>query len=123
MGLFGKKKRKQKLQFSEYTPPKSKQKKGEKLLTSYDTMKYFTVHTDTEDELFKICDTLLDGKAILANFDQLNPTAANRMLSFISGVVYAKSGEIYQISERIFLFARKEEFEDGSLYQYIEDTR
>lgn len=45
------------------------------------------------------------------------------MLPFISGVVYAKEGEVYKLDEKLFLFGRKEEFEDGSLYQYVEDTK
>jgi len=45
------------------------------------------------------------------------------MLAFISGVLYACDGETIQISKRLFLFARKEEYEDGSLRQYVEDIK
>lgn len=122
MGLFGKKK-KNDLKFSEYNLPKGKGKKGDKLLTAYDMMKYHTVEEETDTELFAICDMILSGKPVLANFDKIDIAAANRMLAFVSGVVYATNGEIYKISDRLFMFARKEEYEDGSLYQYIEDTK
>ena len=45
------------------------------------------------------------------------------MLAFISGVVYACEGETIQVGNKLFLFARKEEYEDGSLKQYIEDIK
>lgn len=122
MGLF-KIKRKKDLEFSEYNLPKGKVKKGDKLLTSYDLMLYFTIENTSDEELFKVCDSLLVGKPVLANFDKIEPNEANRMLSFISGVIYAKDGEIYKISDKLFLFGRKEDYEDGSLYQYIEDTK
>ncbi|MBQ6817763.1 MAG: cell division protein SepF, partial [Bacilli bacterium] len=47
----------------------------------------------------------------------------NEMLAFISGVVYATGGRIEKIEAKSFLFARKEEYLDGSLDQYIEDTK
>lgn len=98
--------------------------KNKQLLTAFDRMEYFIVEKRTNEDLFKICDTILGGRPVLANFDRL--TAAqdcNYMLSFISGVVYATEGEVVQVGTKLYLFARKEEFEDGSLKQYIEDIR
>lgn len=81
------------------------------------------VTDNSQETLFKICDTILAGKAVLANFDKLDARDANDMLAFISGVVYAKHGEVYKLDQKLFLFGRKEEYEDGSLYQYVEDTK
>ena len=66
---------------------------------------------------------ILDGFPVLAQFDKVSLDEANRMLSFISGVVYATDGRIMKLDSRLFLMARKEEFEDGSLYQYYEDNK
>lgn len=126
MGLFRKKRRKEKLnriEFTEYNNYKSKNKKRSSLLTSFDRMEYSIVTEHSQEVMMKICDTILSGKAVLANFDKISPEGANEMLSFISGVVYAKEGEIYKLDDRLFLFGRKEEFEDGSLYSYVEDTK
>lgn len=123
MGLL-KKNKANKIEFTEYNNYKAKSgKKRASLLTSFDRMEYSIVTDNSQDSLMKICDTILSGKAVLANFDKIDPADANEMLSFISGVVYAKEGEIYKLDERLFLFGRKEEFEDGSLYQYVEDTK
>lgn len=117
--------RKKKVEFTEFNPKDKKNvKKGSNgLLTSFDRMEYFIVQENNEEELFKICDTIIGGRAVLANFDKLDDDNANEMLLFISGVVYATDGRTFKLDSRLFLFARKEEYEDGSLLQYIEDTQ
>ncbi|MDD3107239.1 MAG: cell division protein SepF [Bacilli bacterium] len=123
MGLF-KRKAKKKLEFTEYANYKGKDvKKRASLLTSFDRLVYLIVSDNAQETLLNICDTILSGKAVLANFDKLDSRDANDMLSFVSGVVYAKQGEIYKLDNKLFLFGRKEEFEDGSLYQYVEDSK
>lgn len=120
------KRRNKKIEFSEYNP---KDKKGVRrnlkggLLTTFDRMEYFIIQDNSEEEMFKICDTILGGRAVLANFDKLEDNDANEMLLFISGVIYATEGKIFKLDSRLFLFGRKEEYEDGSLLQYIEDTK
>ena len=124
MGMFNRNKEKlNKIEFTDYNNHKSKSKRKSSLLTSFDRMEYSIVTEYTQEVLMKICDTILSGKAVLANFDKISPTDANEMLSFISGVVYAKEGEIYKLDEKLFLFGRKDEFDDGSLYSYVEDTK
>lgn len=121
MGLFKKKRRK--LEMSDYSSHKKNRRK-DSLLTSFDKLEYAIVsENSTDEDLLKICDTILSGRAVLTNFEKLEPTRANEMLAFISGVVYAKDGEAIKLDSRLFLFGRKEEFEDGSLYQYVEDTK
>ena len=95
--------------------------RNKNLLTSFDKMQYFIIEEKSNDQMFKLCDTILSGKPVLANFDKLNAADCNYMLSFISGVVYATDGETMQLGNKLFLFARKEEYEDGSLKQYIKD--
>lgn len=109
MGLFGKKNR------EEY--------KSNGLMTSFDQMQYIIVKERSDDELYRICDLILNGKPVLANFDSIIPGDCNYMLAFISGVVYAEAGEVIQLGDRLFLFARAQEFEDGSLKQYVEDNK
>ena len=97
--------------------------RNKQLLTAFDRMEYFIVAGRSNEELFKICDTILSGKPVLANFDRLEIKDSNYMLAFISGVVYASDGETIQVGPKLFLFARKEEYEDGSLKQYVEDIK
>ena len=123
MGFLKKRKKRNKIEFSEYNKHKAKGGKNASLLTAFDRMEYQIVNDDSKETLLKICDIILSGRAVLANFDRIDTDAANEMRSFISGVVYAKEGEIYKLDKKLFLFGGKEEFEDGSLYQYVEDTK
>lgn len=92
-------------------------------ITSFDNMYYTIVANNSEEQLLHITNTMLSGRAVLANFNKLSSSDANSMLAFIGGAVYAVGGQTYKIEPKLFLFARKEEYEDGSLYQYIEDTK
>ncbi|HPT89778.1 MAG: cell division protein SepF [Acholeplasmataceae bacterium] len=121
--MFFKRKKPKQIEFTEYHPKEKKGTKNNGLLTTFDRMEYFIVQENSEEELFKICDTILGGRAVLANFDKLSDEDANEMLMFISGVIYATEGRTYKLDSRLFLFGRKEEYEDGSLLQYIEDTQ
>ena len=93
------------------------------LLTSFDKMEYFIIQDKSNDEMFKLCDTILSGRPVLANFDKISTADCNYMLAFISGVVYATEGETLKLGNKLYLFARKEEYEDGSLLQYVEDIK
>lgn len=117
MSIFKKIKNK-KLEFSDYRNEKTKG-----LLTSFDLMEYFIIQERSDEEMLHLCDTLLKRRAVLANFDKLNAADCNYMLAFISGVVYARGGQAIQLGPKLFLFGGKEEFEDGSLLQYVEDIK
>jgi hypothetical protein len=119
MGIFSKKKINKKLEFTDY----GKGEKAKGLLTSFDLMEYFTIQERSDEEMFKLCDTIINGKAVLANFDKVSNADCNYMLAFISGVVYAQGGQAITLGPKLFLFAGKEQFEDGSLLQYVEDIK
>ena len=97
--------------------------KNNNRITSVDKICYMQVDNSSDDMLFDICDKILAGYPVLANFDHLNIQESNSMLALISGVIYATDGRSLKIQPKLFLFARKEELEDGSLYQYVEDTK
>lgn len=109
--MFGKKK------------SKNDSQNKKQLLTAYDRLETVFVSEKSDEQLFRMCDSLLSGKPVLANLEKLSAAECNYMLSFISGVVYATDGEVIKVGAKSFLFARKEEFEDGTLKQYIEDIK
>lgn len=119
MSLMKKNKISKDIEFTEFNKPS----KAKGLLTSFDQMEYFIVETRSEEDMFRLCDTILSGKAVLANFDKVNANDCNYMLAFISGVVYALDGEVMTLGPRLFLFGGKEQYEDGSLQQYVEDSK
>lgn len=118
MGLF--KRKSEKYKISSYD---QNQVKNQSRMTAFDKIKYESVKDNSDETLFNLCDLILEGYPVLAQFDKITLDEANRMLSFISGVVYATDGRIMKLDSRLFLMARKEEFEDGSLFQYYEDNK
>lgn len=118
MGIF-KKKKKNNFEINEYSKEKSRG-----LLTSFDKMEYFVFSERSDDKMFELCEVLKKNKPVLANFDKVASNSdCNYMLAFISGVVYAREGQAIQVGPKLFLFGGKEEFEDGSLFQYVEDIK
>lgn len=111
MGLFRKKDK----------DNKNVESHSRKLMSSFDLMEYFIVKDKSNETIYNLCDTILAGKPVLANFDKLPPSDCNYILAFMSGVIYATDGEVITVGERLYLFARKEEFEDGTLREYVED--
>lgn len=118
MGLFKKKNKS-----NEYTGYKSGKGRQVPTLTAFDNMAYVIVKDSSDKHLIEIADIVLSGKAVLANFNKISPSEANSMLSFISGLIYATNGKIEKIESKLFLFGTEEEFADGSLDQYIEDSK
>ena len=99
---------------------KKKETKQKALLTSFDLMQTKTVLSS--EELLDLCDVVLGGRALLANFERIPVSDANRMLAFLSGAVYALNGQVHQTGPHTFLFAGEKEYLDGTLKQYIEDV-
>ena len=59
---------------------------------------------------------------VIKNFDTVEDTnKCNRVLSFLSGLIYAVSGKSYQIGAESYLIAIPEAFEDGSLEKWVKE--
>ena len=78
---------------------------------------------DNDKRAAELVEELIDNNPIVVNFSDLDPMAYNKMLAFLSGASYALDGETVKIKEDIYLFAKKEEFLDGSLKDFIKKTR
>jgi len=60
-----------------------------------------TSFEDSQD----ICDVLLAGKSTIINLEGFNVEAAQRVMDFVSGAVYAANGKLRQISKYIFIIS------------------
>ncbi|MDD3382483.1 MAG: cell division protein SepF [Bacilli bacterium] len=115
MKLFKKTK---KMKFNEY---KNTRSRG--IMTSYEKMNYFFIQDSSDTELFKIAKSILAGFPALVGLEKVEKRRANEVLAFLTGVVFAHEGDYIKMDEKIYLFAKKEEFEDGSLRQYVKDSK
>ena len=72
---------------------------------------------------FKLADFLMQGFPLIANFVDYDDIESNKVITFLSGVTYAIDGEIEMIQSKIFLFATKEDYKDGSLRKFVKEYK
>lgn len=110
MGLFSVGKKKKNVDLStEDVVTKSEQIIFEKLMT------------DDDLYLTSLADKMMQGQPLILNFEPLDIDQANKVIAFFSGVVYAISGEIVNIQEKVFMFASKDVYEDGSMEDFLKE--
>lgn len=73
------------------------------------------------DQLLDLANLLKNGKPLLISFQLLDVETANKMIGFLSGVVYAFEGVTYFTDEKTVLFATKKNLEDGSINQFVKE--
>lgn len=67
-------------------------------------------------------DIILDikkGSPCVINFEGMEEEAGNKFLAFFEGACVALDGKVIKINEFTYLFARREDFIDGSLREWI----
>lgn len=79
------------------------------------------VIVQSENQLLDLANLLKSGKPLLLSFELMDVDASNRMIGFLSGVVYAMDGATYFTDQKTILFASAKNFEDGSLRQFVKE--
>ncbi len=106
MGLFSKKKK------TQTTEPS---------VTTYDRLIFEKLESDEDRYLISLVDKMMKGSPLILNFDLLNIDQANKVIAFLSGVVYAIKGEIVHIQEKVFLFANEDVYKDGTIDDFLKE--
>ena len=109
MALFGKKK-------NEYTEA-SNNLNNQQLAVDKIVMEQLD---DNDGKAAELVNLLKQGNPLVINFENLDPTAANKMLAFFAGACYALDGRSVKINEKTYLFARRVDFFDGSIQKFID---
>lgn len=79
------------------------------------------VIVQSPDQLLDLANLLKSGKPILVSFELIDVQDANRIIGFLSGVVYALEGATHYIADKTILFASKKNYEDGTLDQFVKE--
>ncbi len=107
MGLFSKKKKS-----DQTTEPD---------MTTYDRLIFEKLESDDDHYLIGLVEKMMKGSPLILNFDLLNIDQANKVIAFLSGVVYAIKGEIVHIQEKVFLFANQDVYKDGTIEEFLKE--
>lgn len=83
----------------------------------------FEMLEDNDEAAAQLVDKMKNGQPLVINFSQLDKLALNKMLAFFCGASYAIEGESLFLKDHVYLFARKVDFLDGSLKEFLETYR
>ncbi len=78
---------------------------------------------DDDERAAELVEELRVSNPLCINFESLDIMAKNKLLAFLSGATYALEGEVVLIKSNVYLFAKKVDFLDGSLKEFIERTK
>lgn len=76
--------------------------------------------SDNDQYAASLVDKLNNGNPLVLNFKKLDIMACNKLLAFFAGATYAIGGKTIKINETTYLFARSQDFEDGSLNDFLQ---
>ena len=82
---------------------------------------FFTKMRDDDNFAKELVFKLRDGSPLVINFDEVSESSTNKFLAFLSGAAVAFEGKIIYIKTNVYLFARKEDFIDGSLKEFLNE--
>lgn len=86
-----------------------------------DRVEFITM--EKQVDVMKLANKLLKGVPLIVNYEDYEPIEANKVITFLSGVIYAIDGEIEVIQPTIFLFATKTDYKDGSLRKFVKEYK
>lgn len=93
----------------------------EKVVSKSDLIVFEKLTSDDDLYLTGLADQLMGGKPLIVNFEFLDIDQANKAIAFFSGIVYAIKGEIVNIQEKVFMFATKDVYDDGTMDDFLKE--
>ena len=84
-----------------------------------DRLEILQLEDDDNDTLFSLGNKVIAGVPIVIGLQKMNPIQINKVLAFLSGVVFTIEGMYHTINERSYLFCDKTAFDDGSLTAWL----
>ena len=72
-------------------------------------------------EAQQVCDLLMDTHAVVVNLEGIDIMEAQRIMDFISGCIFAISGNMCQVSRYIFIFSPKDVEISGDYIKSLEN--
>jgi cell division inhibitor SepF len=93
----------------------------EKVVQKSELIVFEKLNSDDDRYLTSLADMLLKGLPLIFSFEPLDIDQANKAIAFFSGVVYAVAGEIVNVKEKVFMFATKDVYDDGSMDDFLKE--
>ena len=94
---------------------------AKKVKPAYERTEFIRMTKDID--VYRIADMLMLRKPVIVNFEDYNVIESNRVIMFLSGVIYALDGNVEIIREKILAFATKEDLRDKTLRKVISEYK
>lgn len=99
------------LAFTEVIPPmgfqNSNTQPSKASMNESGPFKMVIIEPKSLDECRKLIDNLRSRKPVIINLERVETELAKKMFDFLSGAIYALSGNVQRITQNIFVFAPK----------------
>lgn len=92
-----------------------------KVTTTAKRVMFEQLHEVKDSHITKLATNVINGNPLIINLETIDVDNANKVIAFLSGVVYAIEGETYVISEKIVLFGNSEVYDDGSVRKLLDE--
>lgn len=96
-----------------------KKKKEEEIISKSSERIRLDKMKDNDEFARDLIIDIKNGIPCVINFEGLEEEAGNKYLAFLEGAAVALEGKTVKINEFTYLFAKKEDFMDGSLREWI----
>ncbi|MDD6429269.1 cell division protein SepF [Candidatus Weimeria sp. HCP3S3_B5] len=106
---------------SKITPIRSKESSQRRSYKAADGMAVASIKPTSYGDIQEIADTLISGTTILLNTEGLDMSVGQRIIDFVSGVCYAKEGNLQRVSNFIFLITPKDVTITGDFLQMVDN--
>lgn len=91
--------------------------------SAFDRIIFEDLDNSEDAYLVALAEELINGHPLVINFEKLIVDEANKVVAFLSGVMFAVGGIVEKINSRVFLFSRAQEYKDGTLKQFINEYK
>ena len=100
----------------------SKKKQTNPVVQTAEKLILEQIKNDDDVYITGLATSMMEGSPLILNFDGLHIDRANKVISFITGVVFAIKGEILEINETTYLFGNSEVYKDGSIEEWLKSN-
>lgn len=93
--------------FTEVIPPMGFERKepSKDSMNQSSPFKMVVIEPKSLDECRKLIDNLRSRKPVIINLERVETELARKMFDFLSGAIYALSGNVQRVTQNIFIFA------------------
>ncbi|HEY8405743.1 MAG TPA: cell division protein SepF [Acholeplasma sp.] len=97
-----------------------KKKPKETVIPTSEKIYWEQIKNDDDAYITELARKMMAGSPLILNFEALNVDRANKVIAFLSGVVFGVNGHILGINDMTYLFGNQSCYDDGSLEAWLD---